>query len=101
MVPHVDDRFSRSMDPLKVYEYLAAGKPVVASGLADMGEPPGTVVRADGPERFVRAVMRALGERVGDRVDSRAFARARSWDRRVDEMIEHVTSLGSEGRWIA
>ncbi len=43
LVPHLDDELTRSMDPLKVYEYLAAGKPVVASGLPDMGIPSGLI----------------------------------------------------------
>lgn len=31
MVPHTRDRMTSSMDPLKIYEYLAAGRPLVST----------------------------------------------------------------------
>lgn len=34
IIPHKIDKFTNSMNPLKLYEYLAAGKPVVTTGVA-------------------------------------------------------------------
>lgn len=34
IIPHYVDKFTESMNPLKLYEYLAAGKPVVTTGVA-------------------------------------------------------------------
>jgi glycosyltransferase involved in cell wall biosynthesis len=36
LIPYVSNAHTRSCFPLKVYEYLAAGKPAVASGLPEL-----------------------------------------------------------------
>lgn len=87
IVPHVDDAFTRSMDPLKVYEYLAAGKPVVARGVAGMGEPEGLIHRAASADDFIAAVRSIAREDRGSPMARMAFARSRSWGSRVDEML--------------
>lgn len=34
IIPHIESEFTKSMNPLKLYEYLAAGKPVVTTNIA-------------------------------------------------------------------
>jgi len=43
VVPHVVDGFTDSLDPIKLYEYLAVGRPVVATPVAGFREAGGTV----------------------------------------------------------
>jgi glycosyltransferase involved in cell wall biosynthesis len=96
LVPHVDDALTRSMDPLKVYEYLAAGKPVVASGLAPMDMPAEFVLRADGPVEFVSRVREALEPQMAyqDCREARVgYARGCSWDSRVAAMLEEINEV--------
>ena len=38
VVPHVVTEFTDSLDPIKVYEYLAAGRPVVSTPVAGFRE---------------------------------------------------------------
>ncbi|MBK8230734.1 MAG: glycosyltransferase [Candidatus Eisenbacteria bacterium] len=54
----------RAVNPLKVYEYLGAGRPVVSTPLESLLETPvGRMIRfAEGPERFVAAVRETLAE---------------------------------------
>ena len=47
-------------NPVKVYEYLSAGKPVVSVDLPEMAQFPGLVEVADTPEGFSAAVGRVL-----------------------------------------
>lgn len=71
VVPHRVDPFTDSLDPIKLYEYLAAGRPIVSTpvaGFRDVAGTPGaghvTVVPAeDLPAAVVRAVARPAGER--------------------------------------
>jgi teichuronic acid biosynthesis glycosyltransferase TuaH len=87
LLPHEAGAFTRSMDPMKTYEYLAAGKPVVASGPMDaaLGE---FVHHAPSPEAFARAVEHAASENDPDLAERRrGYARSRSWDRVVQEMV--------------
>lgn len=63
LLHHVDD-LTRSMDPMKLSEYEAAGLPVVATGLPGVADRPGVTVVATPVEvrRAVRAAH-ALGRR--------------------------------------
>jgi glycosyltransferase involved in cell wall biosynthesis len=58
----------RAVNPLKVYEYLAAGRPVVATPLESLAqEPVARVIRfAEGTDAFVAAVRAALAEDARD-----------------------------------
>jgi UDP-galactopyranose mutase len=86
--------FTASANPTKVFEYLSAGKPVVATALEDLdGLQPHVALARDAGE-FVAAIDRAL-ERGGDEAERRARverSRRRSWDAIVDAFeanIEH------------
>ncbi|GIJ49091.1 hypothetical protein Val02_59770 [Virgisporangium aliadipatigenens] len=66
--------------PKKFFEYLALGKPVVATPLPALVKRPGPVRIAAGPEAFAAAVAEALRDsRVGQR---RAAAARNSWTNR-------------------
>lgn len=63
IVPHIVDDFTDSLDPIKLYEYLAVGRPIVSTpvaGFRDEAGTPGLVV-ASGDE-FVDAVAAELTE---------------------------------------
>lgn len=96
LVPHVTDGLTQSMDPLKVYEYLAAGKPVVASGLANMDLPSGLMRANVESSEMSKAVLAALAdEACDDRLATarREFAHTRSWTSRVNEMLGIITDF--------
>src|SRR5262249_52569106 len=60
IVPHMVNRISRHMNPLKVYAYLAAGLPVVSTGVGNLEGVEDLVRIADGPKAFISAVEEAL-----------------------------------------
>jgi glycosyltransferase involved in cell wall biosynthesis len=101
LMPHVDDALTRSMDPLKIYEYLAAGKPIVASGVSEMDVPSDLVSRCTARDEFIANVAAFLEERATADEDPRSlprkqFARSRSWDSRLDEMLGIVRACALE-----
>jgi glycosyltransferase involved in cell wall biosynthesis len=76
--------------PLKLHEYLAAGKAVVAVPLPELTPFQDLLYLAVSPDQFMRCVDRALVEKPGAMVDQRmAAARQNTWDQRV----EQVTAL--------
>lgn len=87
LIPYVIDERTRAINPLKVYEYLAAGKPVVTTPLPELREFDSTVYIAAHRDDFVSQVERALQED-----DIRlAYRRAKAvedhtWDHRVATM---------------
>jgi len=86
LIPYARNTLTESIFPMKVYEYLAAGLPVVAtplpslSGLSDIATAPdaagiaellGEALAADSPER---------------RAERSRAAASHSWERRLDEI---------------
>ncbi|MEU2201901.1 glycosyltransferase [Isoptericola sp. NPDC019482] len=64
VVPHHVDAFTDSLDPIKLYEYLAAGRPVVSTPVSGFRDARATLgsshVTAVPPDRFPRAVATVL-----------------------------------------
>ena len=86
LVPLVPNELRRLADPNKIYEYAAAGRPIVTYDYSPETRALGDLVyRADTREAFVRQVERALGETI-DGEKLRAFARSRSWQARAGEI---------------
>lgn len=86
---------TRATNPVKVYEYLSAGKPVVAVDLPEMQQFEGLVRMAVAAEAFVAAVAEALRE-PGDavRVSTRkAFAAGQTWEHRAAELDQALDSI--------
>jgi len=86
LAPYRLTPLTRACSPLKVYEYLATGRPVVATpvdALLGMSE---EVALADTADRFRAAVESALRDPASGRQRRLAFAADNSWDSRVDEL---------------
>jgi teichuronic acid biosynthesis glycosyltransferase TuaH len=94
VVPHVVTEFTDSLDPIKVYEYLAAGRPIVSTPVAGFRElvpPHATVV----PAADLIATIRRQLESPPDvaRPDD-----VPSWDLRAEQMrtvIDEVRATAS------
>ena len=90
-VPFLVNEHTRTMNPLKVLEYLAAGKPVVSTPLPALRAYGSHVALANGPEAFAAAVDHALAEDGEAPRRSRAeFARRHSWESRLEEICELI-----------
>ncbi len=73
--------------PLKLHEYLAAGKPVVSVRLRELLIFQEVVYFADSAADFVQGIARALEEDSPERVQQRvAVAQENTWDRRVEQI---------------
>jgi GT2 family glycosyltransferase/glycosyltransferase involved in cell wall biosynthesis len=83
---------TRATNPVKVYEYLSAGRQVVSIDLPEM-EQFGDLVRvANNHSDFISAVDAALNQEPDpDAVRKRqAFAKEQTWTHRVDTLISHT-----------
>lgn len=91
IIPHRQSDFSASTNPMKLYEYLACGKPVVAtkgSGAEIFGD---MVYIADNAEDFNRKLYLALEENSEARIQERRRAvEAYSWNAVVKQMLDIV-----------
>ena len=81
-------------NPVKVYEYLAAGKPVVSVDLPEMGQFGALVRTARNREGFVSAVDDALAERDDDIIVRRkAFAAGQTWAHRAEALDQAIGAI--------
>lgn len=98
LVPYNNSAFNRGSFPLKTLEYLAAGRPVVSTGLpASRWLATDLISIADEPTAFADAVdhwldaprTKELGEA------RRGFAKRHSWAQRAKEMAEMINPAPS------
>jgi glycosyltransferase involved in cell wall biosynthesis len=95
IVPHVVNAFTDSLDPIKLYEYQAVGRPVVSTAVAgfrDADDPRITI--ADGPD-FVAAVVAAVP--AATRFPDAAGGATPDWSDRVAAMSQVIERV-ADGR---
>ena len=63
VVPHVVTPFTDSLDPIKLYEYHAAGRPVVTTPVAGFRDAADTLVTVADRAVFVAAIVDAMASR--------------------------------------
>jgi teichuronic acid biosynthesis glycosyltransferase TuaH len=87
LVPHVRSELTEAMSPLKLYEYLAGGLPVVATDLEPMrGIDPRVVLVAPSGD-FAAGAQAALTLGRAQERERRAFLEANSWRSRHDALL--------------
>jgi glycosyltransferase involved in cell wall biosynthesis len=100
-LPYAITEFTRGVIPAKIFEALAAGKPVVATPIPELRAFSGVIDLADRTE-FTKAVICAREKNSRAAIAQRlAVARANSWEARiafVAEKIQHATRLGGSSR---
>lgn len=88
ILPHAVNSMTDTMNPLKVYEYLALGKPVVTTDVAGVRMFRGDIEIAGNREEFVNAVERSLAENSPEREERRINRVGNhTWTDRIDEMM--------------
>lgn len=82
IIPFEKNPLTWATNPVKMYEYLASGLPVVATGIPEVSRMGRLVYPAEGTAEFIAQAERALGENTPEMVKMRrAFACRHSWQR--------------------
>ena len=97
IVPHRVTPFTESLNPIKLWEYLAAGKPIVATPVAGFRDFTELVRLAGTAEEFLAAATEAVSEGGRGSGERQAVAARNSWVARV-AAIEGVIRGACEGR---
>ena len=97
IVPHQVTAFSQSQNPLKLYEYLAAGLPIVSVPVSGFSDYPELVHLARDEDSFVEAIHHAL-EEPDLSAQRRAAAADHTWDARVEAIIRVFEGVESKTR---
>lgn len=98
LIPFRRTPLTEATHPVKFYEYLSAGKPVVSIPLPELVPyaPQGLVCLATDAAEFVEHIEHALAENTTERqAQRRAFARAHSWEARFCQIQAAIDALPS------
>ncbi|MCC2667554.1 MAG: UDP-glycosyl transferase/glycogen phosphorylase [Armatimonadetes bacterium] len=98
LVPYEQSLLTHSCNPLKVYEYLATGKPVVSTPLDGLRICREVVSLASGAGGFLDAIEQALADPEAGRTARLKLAGAHTWDRRVDQLEEYLEHAAEAAR---
>lgn len=99
IVPHRMTAFTESLNPIKLWEYLAAGKPIVSTNVAGFRDYSEVVAIASSAGDFLRAMQAALGESSERGKQRRELVRGHSWEARakavegvIDECLQPIAA---------
>jgi len=97
LVPYTLSERADNASPLKLYDYLAAGKPIVTTAFAAADAFREVVRIADSNEAFIRHIEAALSEKDDDLpAKRRRIAADNTWERRVEQLSDIIQS-----HWVA
>lgn len=95
LIPFIPGEMSDAINPVKMYAYALAGKPIAGSAVRELLLRPAIAETGSSPEEFVGAVVRAL-ERAGDPSTAQQlqqFALANTWKQRAKEVWDIIQSF--------
>lgn len=102
LIPFALNRLTTAVNPIKLREYLAAGRPVVSTGMPAVRAYADVIEIADAPLEFADAVMRTLRpgyDDDGPRTRRRERVAGESWDLVASELGSILAGLlGAAGR---
>ena len=87
ITPHLVTEFTESLNPIKLWEYLACGKPIVATPVAGFRDFPQFVHIATTAAEFLAAAHAGMSEQPGAGTLRQREARNHSWQHRVDAIV--------------
>ncbi len=87
LIPFLLNQVTKATDPVKLYEYLSLGKPVVATDMAELAQCGDLLYIGKDADDFAGKIDAALAEKDPERIRRRIdFARSNTWTRRVEQI---------------
>ena len=93
LLPTLINNYTRSMFPMKYFEYIAAGVPIVSTSLPFTRQHYAATEVANDHEEFSAAIDKQLGRGKLSIQEAKLFIGANTWQDRLDKMIESVMAL--------
>lgn len=92
IIPHKIDDFTNSMDPLKIYEYLSSGRPIVSTCVAGTEKFAEYIYLADNFKEFVAGIRKAVDEKDCTLSQKRKEVAAKnSWTIRSEGLLKQLS----------
>jgi glycosyltransferase involved in cell wall biosynthesis len=94
IIPYLDSEYTRHVFPLKFFEYLATGKPVVSTPLPSLNDFDNLYYKARNVKEWVRALKLAISENLEDKkIERKKKSYENSWNVRVSQIESCLDDL--------
>lgn len=91
LLPLRQSRWADAVNPLKLKEYLAMGKPVVSTPFPQLRQYLDVVYEAKTPQTFAASIQRAISEDNPERINQRrAKVKDSSWDSKAELVLNEL-----------
>jgi glycosyltransferase involved in cell wall biosynthesis len=92
IIPHIDNKLTKNMNPLKLYVYFAVGVPIVTTAISNIEEFTGYIHVALDREDFNQGIKKMLnGQGIKPNADKRKQILADiDWENRVDKILNRI-----------
>jgi len=90
LLPHLANKLVDSESPIKLFDYLASGKPIVSQDLAGVRPYKEYVYLAKNKPQFISAIEKALNEDNAIQAKRKVFGLTQNWDNRVKQIKEYL-----------
>ncbi len=95
--PFKINRLTNTVNPLKVYEYLASGKPIVSVDMPEVRFLEGIIKIARNPDEFVDFIDYAISDQAESNIEKRQqVAKQFSWEILLEQISQHIIKCLSE-----
>ena len=94
LIPFKDTPLIKATHPVKFYEYLSSGKPVVSSKIPELIQYQEFCYLAENNKEFLEKIEQALKENDTELIRKRIeFAQNNTWDHRVDVLLNFIGKI--------
>jgi teichuronic acid biosynthesis glycosyltransferase TuaH len=93
MLPYCVDDYTKYIDPLKLSEYMASGRPAIGTPILPLREVSNLVTIAGSPAEWRQAISASLlpaANAPEERAKRQGWARTRTWDALVETILARV-----------
>jgi glycosyltransferase involved in cell wall biosynthesis len=98
VIPFLKIPLTLATNPLKLYEYLCLGIPIVSTRLPEIEPFDGLVYLSEGADDFIRQLEAAVAEdNPGLRNQRKAAAKSNSWRARCEQLQQRLDLLSACG----
>jgi len=93
LIPYRNNRYNAASFPLKFWEFMATGKPVVVSGLPELKEFDNLIGYAESADELIKKIEVALARPTENSEARRKLAGEHSWEKRAEKLLELLNKL--------
>lgn len=88
VIPYVNNEYTKSCAPLKLFEFLSLGKPVVVSGISIIEELKEVIIYTKNYDEFKKAIEDSLRNDTQENKNRRIdFAKKYTWEKKIEKQM--------------